>query len=80
MKRITVLISLVALVASTALADPPRIVRRPGPLEFGRGKLTTLPPYDPTRAEQPDQMDLRSYDLTAFDLKGREKDHTAAMS
>lgn len=46
----------------------PYVERHPGPVNFGRGAMTTpVPTYDPT-SEEPFQVDLRGFDLSALDL------------
>jgi hypothetical protein len=47
----------------------PKIDRRPPPVNFHRGGMTAIPTYDPN-SDDPWQMDLRSYDLSALDLSG----------
>jgi hypothetical protein len=46
----------------------PKIDRHPSVADYLRGKMTTLPTYDPNSGEMW-QMDLRSYDLTALDFR-----------
>lgn len=48
-------------------ANFPKIDRKPGPINWVRGKMDSLPSYDPA-SEQLWQMDLRSYDLSTLDL------------
>ncbi len=47
----------------------PKIYRRPSPANWGRGKMTTVPTYEPNSNKEW-QMDLRSYDLSELDLSG----------
>ena len=47
----------------------PKIDRRPSPANWDRGKMTSVPTYDPDSKSQW-QMDLRSYDLSELDLSG----------
>ena len=53
--------------ADTTQSVFPKIDRHPPPLVFNRGRLPTLPTYDPTH---PDgfQVDLRHFDLSHFEL------------
>jgi hypothetical protein len=46
----------------------PKIDRHPTAADYLRGKMTTLPAYDPNSDEMW-QMDLRSYDLTTLDFR-----------
>lgn len=50
------------------------VVRRPDPWEFGRGRLGSLPSYDPKAARNPWQVDLRGYDLSQLQLADRLAD------
>ncbi|MGD0538735.1 MAG: S8 family serine peptidase [Verrucomicrobiota bacterium] len=54
------------------------IVRTPGPLQFRRGKSTQIGHWDP-KSLRPDQVDLRSYDLSALDLQDRLTDLEHAL-
>lgn len=47
----------------------PSISRRPGPLIFSKGKITTIPACD-LNSGDPFQVDLRGADLSALDLRG----------
>ncbi|MHB8521961.1 MAG: S8 family serine peptidase [Limisphaerales bacterium] len=49
------------------------IVRHPPPANFGRGKLSALPHYDP-KAMRPFQVDLRGFDLRSLNLSDRAAD------
>lgn len=54
----------------TLVADsnkPAKIDRHPAPTNYGRGKLLSVPTYNPNSSEQW-QMDLRSYDLSSLDF------------
>lgn len=44
-----------------------QIVRQPAPMQFGRGKIKSIPPFDPS-SPQPWQVDLRGTDLRGVDL------------
>lgn len=58
----------------TSLTEDGRgIVRRPAPFRFERGVLSALPSYDPKKRDSW-QVDLRSYDLSGLELKGRLSD------
>lgn len=46
----------------------PVIERKPGVANWGRGKMYSVPTYDP-QSEQIWQMDLRAYDLSDLDLR-----------
>lgn len=46
----------------------PKIDRRPPPAQWGRGKLASIPDYDP-KSRDSFEVDLRSYDLSALDLR-----------
>ena len=50
------------------------VVRRPDPSEFERGRLGSLPAYDPKAARNPWQVDLRGYDLSQLELTDRLTD------
>jgi hypothetical protein len=50
------------------------VVRRPAPLIFGRGRLESVPAYDPKNAETPFQIDLRSFDLSRLNVGDRLAD------
>ena len=55
--------------ATVALAlEFPKIDRRPGPADFQRGMLRSVPKYDPTKYS-PFQVDLRGYNLSQLDLR-----------
>jgi hypothetical protein len=54
------------------------IVRRPEPFDFGRGRLQSVPPYNPASPNAL-QIDLRSWDLSALDLSGRGDDLSHAI-
>jgi hypothetical protein len=60
---------------ATHLSAPGKIeiVRRPGPADFGRGKLARLPRFNPT-AGRHWQVDVRSADLSELDLIDRTVD------
>jgi hypothetical protein len=45
----------------------PKIDRRPPPANWNRGKMSSIPTYNPD-SDQMWQMDLRSYDLSSLDL------------
>ena len=70
-------LSIVALslgLAVGALAlEFPKIDRRPGPTDWGRGRLTHLPRHD-ANSTNAFQVDLRGYDLSGLDLQGRIED------
>jgi Subtilase family. len=51
----------------------PKIDRHPSAGDFGRGKLSTLPSYNPDSGDYW-QMDLRGYDLSGLDLRNSVKD------
>lgn len=51
-----------------------KIETRPRAADFHRGTLTELPIYDPAKAAEGWQVDLRGYDLSALDLKDRLSD------
>lgn len=53
--------------------DGQGIVRHPAPFRFDRGALSALPSYDPKNRDSW-QVDLRSYDLSGLELKGRLSD------
>jgi Subtilase family len=46
----------------------PKIDRHPSPANWGRGVLSSLPPFDP-KSKDPFQVDLRSYNLSQLDLR-----------
>lgn len=50
-----------------------KITRHPTAADFGRGKLISLPAYNPESIEGW-QVDLRGYDLTALDIENRLDD------
>ncbi len=52
---------------TTTLGEFPKIDRRPEPENWGRGKKTSIPKYDPN-STNPFQVDLRCYDLSELDL------------
>jgi predicted small lipoprotein YifL len=66
-----------ALPPATLDSDPitfPKIDRYPSPADFSdRGTMTSLPTYDP-QSDDPEQMDLRAYDLSPLDLSGSLND------
>lgn len=62
-----ILFFVVLSACTTAPITFPRIDRRPTPVALDRGILTSVPTYDPD-SDQRQQMDLRSYDLSQFDL------------
>lgn len=49
------------------------ITRRPEPAKFGRGRLSSLPTFQP-ESTKPWQVDLRGADLSGLDLKNRLAD------
>ena len=51
----------------------PKIDRHPPAGDFGRGKLTALPSYNPDSGDY-GQVDLRGYDLSGLDLRNSLKD------
>lgn len=51
----------------------PKIDRRPEAARWERGKLTSLPHFDPN-STKPFQVDLRCYDVSGLDLKDRLAD------
>jgi hypothetical protein len=55
----------------------PKIDRYPAAAIWGRGKLTSVPTYDPNSSSNW-QMDLRSYDLSGLDLRQSLNDLTYA--
>jgi hypothetical protein len=50
------------------------IVRQPAPYDFRRGRLKSVPAYDPTNARTPFQVDLRSFDLSLLNIGDRLAD------
>lgn len=58
---------------SPSLIVFPKIDRHPSAGDFGRGKLSTLPSYNPDSGDYW-QMDLRGYDLSGLDLRNSVKD------
>ncbi len=55
-------------VAAADAIEFPKIDRHPAAADYNRGPMTILPTYDP-ESGQSWQMDLRSFDLTALDLR-----------
>ena len=49
------------------------IVRRPGPADYGKGKLASFPAYDPN-SDKGWQIDVRSADVSGLDLRDRTAD------
>lgn len=52
----------------TLPAGLPQLNRQPIPADWGRGPLATLPVYN-SQSTDPEQVDLRSHDLSALDLR-----------
>lgn len=76
-------VGLLALVVMGVMSPPleplptlltfPRISRRPIPVNYERGVTTSLPAHDPD-SDEIWQVDLRSYDLSALDLRDASND------
>lgn len=69
---ISMLVSVEGNAEDSAVIVFPKIDRRPAPLNLNRGSLERFPSYRPDTG-QPFQVDLRSYDVSAFDLSGSLK-------
>lgn len=54
--------------------DGAGIVRHPAPAKADLGALSSLPTFDPAKAADPFQVDLRGRDLRKLDLRGRWAD------
>jgi hypothetical protein len=81
-----VLVSAQAIADTQTLQDPfhttmmkgntPGIVCHPPAADYSRmhGKKTSIPTYDPSKADEAWQMDFRSTDLSSADVTGKEND------
>lgn len=78
--EIPVLLTVVLLGVTSEVFGPlptplilPQIKDHPAPADWQRGAMTTVPTYDPDSSEIW-QMDLRSYDVSALDLRASVDD------
>ena len=65
--------AILVLTACGMALEFPKIDRRPEAAQWGRGKLTSVPHFDPNSTNS-FQVDLRCYDLSDLDLKDRAAD------
>jgi hypothetical protein len=72
-KKVILLLGTLTLTLSACQSIKPKIDRHPPAMQWDRGNLTVLPTYDPN-SNDPWEIDLRSYDLSALDFRNSLND------